>query len=602
MKKTEASVAGDLSCWIMAGLFALGLIVLGVRLYDVQVSGVAGYNYANQRQSLRRVQTAGARGRILDRHGVLLADNRVSWSIVCHAAFFQRRSREDTVTSIRQALENVSKTIGLPVRVGTDAIRRHLNQSSALPLVAWYDVDWNALARFSEHGRMLPGFDCLESFARVYPQKRLASHVLGYVGRERVEAVAGDEKFSFHDLEMRGRSGLEVYYDSYLRGVPGEDQLLVDARGFTIRRWTVTAPQKGPDLTVSIDERIQREAERALLGERGACVVMDAQTGGILAMASSPDYDPNAFVPVLTHDLYARHADDPAKPLLNRACGGAYAPGSTFKPVTALAALSSGIPANQTYECIGAFELGGLHLRCTSRWGHGPLDLCHALMKSCNPYFCMLGQEIGTNRLLWAASALGLGSKTGLDFGLDMAGVLPDGQWKMKMYHEPWFPGDLPQMAIGQGMLLVSPLQMACVAGAIGTGFLVTPHFKTDLSYERRRLPFPDEALGTVRRGMRMVIVGDGNAHGTGRRGGENVAVPIAGKTGTAEIGRGERRRKNAWFIAYAPYETPTVSVAMVIENGEGGGVTAAPRVRNVLAAIFGEGGGFNGEKGSVSE
>ena len=211
----------------------------------------------------------------------------------------------------------------------------------------------------------------------------------------------------------------------------------------------------------------------------------------------------------------------------------------------------------------------------------------HALMKSCNPYFCHLGMTIGTNALVRTARAFGLGEKTGVDFGVDMAGTVPDGCWKQRMYGERWFPGDLAQMSIGQGMLLVSPLQMARVAGAIGTGSLVTPHLKLGGSPERRPLPFEEWQLKVVREGMRMVVAGDGESRGTGWRGGEGVPVAVSGKTGTAEIGRGATRRKNTWFIAYAPSEAPRVAVALVVENGESGGSTAAPRVCEILMRAF---------------
>jgi penicillin-binding protein 2 len=366
--------------------------------------------------------------------------------------------------------------------------------------------------------------------------------------------------------------------------VPGERKVLVDARGFAIREWTVVESKRGPDLRISLDARIQRVAEEQLRGAKGACVVLDPRNGDVIAFVSSPGYDPNAFVPKLRSDLYARYANDPAKPLLNRASGGAYAPGSTFKPITALAGLSSGFSAVVRHDCPGVFVFGGMHLHCARRWGHGPLDMRQALRESCNPYFCNLATEIGTNAIIKTAHSLGLGSKTGIDLGVDMAGTVPDGEWKMRMYNERWYPGDLPQMAIGQGMLLVSPLQMARVAGAVGTGSLVVPRIKLDLPVRSQKLPIPNWQLEVVRDGMRMVVDG-----GTGRRGGENVAVAVSGKTGTAEIGRGQSRRKNAWFIAYAPSDEPTAAIAMVVENGESGGGTAAPKVRNILAAMFGE-------------
>ena len=590
------SIVSDVSCFVMAAVFLVGLVILGVKLKEVQVNDAADYSYANARQSVRRVQTAGSRGRIVDRRGVVLAENRMALTIVCQAAFFQRKTWSQTEAEILRAVSSAAEIVGRPSTLTPRDVSRHVNQTLAMPLVAWRNVTDEELARFSEQAERCPGFFVEDVEERVYPQGSLAAHLLGYVGRDRGETIVGDEKFNFYDPEMRGRSGVESYYDSFLRGVSGEQKVLVDARGFAMREWTVVAARRGPDLRLSIDVDIQQAAERELKGERGACVVMDPRSGEILALASAPGFDPNDFVPVLPQGLYARYASDERKPLLNRAVGGAYAPGSTFKPVTALAGLVTGRSAEAQYDCYGAFILGQMHLHCARRWGHGPIDMRHALRESCNGYFCNLGTAVGTNALIAAARAFGLGAKTGVDFGVDMAGAVPDGEWKMRQYNERWFPGDLAQMSIGQGMLLVSPLQMARLVGAIGTGCLVTPHLKFGVPAERRPLPFSDGQLNVVREGMRMVVDG-----GTGRRGAERVDAHVIGKTGTAEVGRGASRRKNTWFVAYAkgvacgdkgkalPRPLTELAVALVIENGESGGGTSAPKVRNVLAAAFGE-------------
>ena len=578
---------GKSSCIVLAAVFALGLLQLGSRLGEVQVDGAARFNYASRRQSVRRVQVGGGRGRILDRRGAVLADNRLSLSIVCEPLFFQRRTWEGTTAEIWCAITNVSALIGRPPAVSEWSVRRHVNQSLALPLTVWRELDERELAVFSEHQRDLPGFDVVETEARIYPNGPVAAHLLGYVGRDRVRTEAGDEKFNFFLPEMRGRAGVELFYDGFLCGVPGEKKVLVDARGFSIGEWTVVEPGRGPDLQLTIDLDIQREAERQLGGVRGACVVVDPRNGEVLALASAPGFDPNEFVPTLSAELYGRLAGDPDKPLLNRAAGGFYAPGSTFKPVMALAALSAGFPANETYSCNGVFELGQMRLHCVSRWGHGDMDLRHALMKSCNPFFCHLAMAVGTNALIRSARAFGLGEKTGLDFGIDGAGVVPDADWKMRKYGERWYTGDVAQMSIGQGMLLVSPLQMALLAGAIGTGFRVTPHLKKDVSTGRKPLPFADDQLKVVREGLRFVVAGDGEGRGTGWRAGEGVPVAVSGKTGTAEVGSGARRRKNVWFIAYAPSEAPRVAVALVVENGMSGGGDAAPRVGAILRHVF---------------
>ena len=578
---------GDKAICLAAGaVFAVGLLHLGVRLHEVQVKTAADYNYASARQSIRRVRTGGVRGRIFDRHGAILADNREITSLVCHPAAFQQRTWEGTAAKMRAAVDALAAAIGRTASPSDAAIRRHVDRLLPLPLTVWRNLSVVELARFCEHGQDFPGFSVREEVERAYPNGELAAHAIGWVGSTVMEAEPGDERFYFITPELHGKSGVEYQYDAFLSGVPGERKVLVDARGFAIREWSVVEEQRGPDLTLTLDLGIQRAVERQLSGRRGACVVLDPRSGEILALASAPTYDLNS---VRREDRYGALSADPEKPLLNRASGGAYAPGSTFKPVTALAALSLGFPETEEYGCNGVFELGELKLHCARRWGHGDLDLRHALMVSCNPFFCNLGFEVGTNALIAAARACGLGAKTGVDLGVDMGGVVPDGAWKMRMYHEKWYQGDLAQMAIGQGMLLVSPLQMALVAGAIGTGYGVTPHLKAGPPSVRRPLPFPEEALKTVREGLRMVVAGDGEERGGGWRCGEGLSVPVSGKTGTAEVGRGATRRKNTWFIAYAPSEDPTVAVALVIEDGESGGGTAAPRVNAILRHVFGK-------------
>ncbi len=591
MKRADGDIGGVIACWALAAVFALGLLRLGVKLREFQVVDAADYRGEASRQSARRVRVPGVRGRILDRNGRTLAESRRSESLVCDPSRFQRRGGDGTANAIADAVAAVGRAIGRDDGPSTNAIARHVRQMRSIPLVVWRDLDERELAVLAEREDEFPGFSVEVEEVRAYPQGAMAAQLLGYVGRDAGGDEADGERFHFRLPELRGRAGLETFYDAYLRGVPGVRELTVDANGYATQSRTVEEAQRGLDLRLALDVDVQRVAERELSGVRGACVALDPRTGAVVAFASSPGYDPNDFVPTLSHGMYRRYADDPAKPLLNRASGGAYAPGSTFKPITALAALSHGLSADETLDCEGAFVRGSLRLRCTSRWGHGPLDLRHALMKSCNPFFCSVAAEAGTNALVRAARAFGLGEKTGIDLGVDMAGVVPDADWKMRQYRERWFFGDLVQMGIGQGMLLVSPLQMARVAGALGTGSLATPRLRLDAPVELRRLPFREADLKAVREGMEMVVAGDGSARGTGWRGGYGVPVQVAGKTGTAEVGAGERRRKNAWFIAYAPAKSPRIAIAVVVENGESGGATAAPRAAAVLAKFFEKGG-----------
>ena len=591
MKTEEFPLSAFVSCVLVALVFLMGFTVLAVRLREEQVDNTAVRTFEMERQSKRRVQTAGIRGKILARGGEVLACNVPASSIVLNAEFFARKNWKDTASNIWCAVARAADVLGTSSTLTESDIRRYLTNEVSRPLIVWRNVDEDMLARFAEHELELPGFSYEERLERRYPQGMLAAHLLGYVGREHAKTVAGDRQFHFKENELAGRSGLESYYNSFLRGMPGESELLVDARGFRRGERTVVEPCTGPDLQLTLDLPIQREAERQLRGHRGACVVLDPRDGSVLAMASAPGFDPNEFVPVLKSELYARYLKDPLKPLLNRACAEGYAPGSTFKPVTALAGLSVGMNPDEDYECTGAYHLGEFRIRCARTWGHGDLDLRNALKESCNSYFCRTGCSAGTNAVISMAHVFGLGSATGLDFVSDYCGIVPDDAWKRRTYGERWYPGDLAQMSIGQGMLLVTPLQMARVIGALGTGRLVRPHLKDGLTFDSIPLDVPRNHLEVVRQGLRMVV----GKTGTGHRGAEGVEAEVMGKTGTAEIGRGATRRKNTWFVAYAKGSDASrpdarnreVAVAMVIERGESGGGTTAPKVCEVLKAVF---------------
>lgn len=584
-------LSSRLVCAVTGGLIVLGFVVLAVKLKVVQLEQAALYKDKQEAQSIRTVLTAGCRGEILDCQGRVLAANVGLRQIVVRPEVFQKKSTGNTISNIVAAIQRAEQVLGRQADVAPRDVARHVKQVLALPFVVWNSVSEEELARFYEHEKDLAGFACEVEVSRHYPYGSYAAHLIGRVGRDSIRAVTGERRVNFDDREMRGREGIERFYDGFLRGRPGTKNVLVDARGFAINEWVVVEPKKGPDLQLTLDIDIQGAVEEALKGRVGACVVLDAETGDVLAAASAPTYNLNDCVPVFTAEYYQVLKNDKAKPLLNRAFVGQYPPGSTFKPICALAGLEKDWAADKIYECTGAYVLGKMHIRCTARWGHGYLDIRDALKKSCNPFFCNLGLQTGTNALCATARTFGLGSGTGIDFPSDAAGVVPDANWKRTHYNEAWFMGDLAQMSIGQGMLLVSPLQMARVVGAIGTGYLVTPHIKANSPVEAHKLPFKEANLKVVREGMRRVVDG-----GTGRRGGEGVEAFVIGKTGTAEVGSVSNRRKHTWFIAYAEANELTskltalsrrVAIAMVIERGESGGGTTAPLVARVLKRIY---------------
>lgn len=606
------------SRWFVAALgavYLLGFLVLGSALFRLQCVDTGEFRAGLKQQATRRIRVPGLRGRILDRNGETLATCRPSHCIQCNIEEFQKRgAASNTVAAIEDAADRLAAAISLarPASLTRARIERHLEKRSAMPLTLWEDVDDAAFARFAENSCDFPGFEDVTIPERVYPRGQLAAHVLGFTGRGRPDDA---DSAHFFEPDMRGRSGVESYYNRFLVGVAGERKVRVDARGFRPTRQREAmmeadldadvAPSTGLDLRLTIDAGLQAVLEEQLAGATGAGVVLDPRDGAVLALASAPAFDPNDCVPRIAAETYATLTNAPAKRLQNRAISESYAPGSTFKPLTALAALACGWLPDDEYDCKGVYVLGDLRLHCWDRWGHGPINIRTALQKSCNTFFCNLGTAVGTNAVIGAARAFGLGSRTGIDLGGETAGIVPDNEWKRSAYNERWYPGDTCQMSIGQGMLLVTPLQMAVVAAALANGGRVfTPYLfarQDDAPPPEpvRTVPYAAADIELVREGMRDVVErGTGRriltrwedpAPGTSKRRRFNLKVSCAGKTGTAEIGTGATRRKNTWVIAFAPYESPTVAMAMLVERGESGGSTVAPRVHAVLAHVFGE-------------
>jgi penicillin-binding protein 2 len=572
---------------VLALVFMAGLIFLAMSLHRVQVVEFSEFASDQLRQSVRRVQVPGPRGRIFDRNGVCLAENRPSYCIAYYVEELRKRGKwGQTIDAVDADIDRLAAVLGIPRQISRAAVSNHVMRSLPMPLLAWRDVEPVTLARWAETIEAFPGVDVYVQPERSYPLGTLAAHVLGYVGRDRPHSLPG-EKVHFYLPEMIGKDGLERQYNGLLTGQSGGQLLRVDARGYKHAGWEGVPAVAGSDLYLSLDVRVQRALEKALRGWRGAGVVVDPRNGEVLAMASSPAYDPNEFVPVIPSGLWKRILADEAFPLINRAHQGRYAPGSTFKPVTAIAALlQEKYNPDETYTCEGAFVLGTMRLRCWNTYGHGPVALRKAIEQSCNSFFCHLGHITGYDALFAEASKLGLGQRTGIDLPSESSGLLPTAKWKEETLKDKWRPGDTCHISIGQGLLVTTPLQMAMLASVFANGgTLYRPHLarREGAPVKVREMGWPAAAIGLVRNGMHDVAT-----MGTGRR----VQVrgfEVAAKTGTAEYDAGGVRRKNTWVTAFAPFEQPTVAVALVIENGESGGQTVAPMVHEVLVSVLGE-------------
>ena len=621
------SAGGRLRLGLLGAAFLAALGFLALRLHDIQVRDRDLYLGTQAQMTLRRVRLPATRGKIRDRNGVPLADNAPSF---CIALYFDElrapgRGWSNTVDRIEAQIARVAAIVGRPPGVSRREIAAHLRTRRPIPMVAFEGLDDRELARLAEWPEPLAGVDVLVRQNRVYPFGDMACHVIGYVGRD-VNPVRpappagaaapdaagefgpdenGAEDFDYALPELVGRDGVEKAFDAVLAGRGGAEVLRIDVSGYKREVHSAGAPRHGSDIALTLDKDLQLRAEEALRPNRGAAIVLDARNGDVLALASAPRFDLSTFVPSLPGPVWRRLLEDPDRPLYHRALLGTYPPGSVVKPVVALTALGAGaVSPFSTVHCDGRFRRGGIDIRCASRWGHGDVDVRHAIAASCNPFFIECGLRLGWAPALHDAfEALGLGAPPRLGIPA-AAGLLPDSQWKKAHTrdHAPWTAGDTANASIGQGFLLASPMQIARLALALANdGDIVEPRLVRDPGDGRPRTErvvadhvfWRPQDLELVRRGMVDATL---PPHGTARR----AAVPglrFAAKTGTAEFDvyrplPGTRRHvrerhKNAWIIAYAPADAPRYAFAVLAEDSDSGGHTAAAILRTLLLGLF---------------
>ncbi|MBU0679566.1 MAG: penicillin-binding protein 2 [Verrucomicrobia bacterium] len=585
---------------IAFALMVGALAFICMMLWRIQVARGHEFQQNLERQSIRRVRLPGLRGHIYDRNGEQLAANRPSHCIAIYLEELRQPGTwAKTVERIEGMVADLSDKLGIPPQLTRSEIEAHIKRRLPLPLLAWKDIDQQTLAKWAELASNTPGVDIYTEAVRIYPRGSTACHTLGYVGRA---TIAPDEgSYHYYLPEMAGKSGIERRFDALLRGEAGGQLMRVDVTGYRhhdaeLEKLT-REPRAGDDIWLTLDVKVQTLAEEALGDDPGAVVVMDPNNGDVLAIASTPGFNPNEFVPYISSSKWRQLVGDANKPLLNRAVAGAYPPGSTFKPVVAMAALENGkVSGNTHYECNGRMTLGNVVFRCAHGRAHGNIAMREAIARSCNVYFYHLGLACGHDAVSHMAAALGLGEKTGIDIDYEVPGLLPDEGWMRRMYGHGWSAGDTVNLSIGQGALTVTPLQMAVVTSALANGGIVyKPRLIMGLkaAEEEKFRAFPPqkvndlkwsvERLSTVRNGLKDVIMSD---HGTGRA----AAVPglvFAGKTGTAEYGRKDERKYRGWMIAYAPFEKPQYAIAMVVENADSGGSTVGPKLKKLLTQLF---------------
>jgi len=565
---------------IFAGALLLVFFLLIYSFFQIQVIGSEKYIQISMNNSVRQITQYPQRGTISDSHNKILVDNRPSFLL----SIIPRQFPKDKITEVAQIIGEEEEFI----------LKKIHGKNTFRPVIIKRDLDFTALAYLEEEILDYPGLIIEPESKRYYPEDIFSPHIFGYVGE-----VTKQEAERYKEIEageLIGKSGLEFFYDRNLRGTKGVHYEAVDAEGRELGTFSEDrniTPSPGMDIVLTMDYSLQQFAESLMIGKRGSIVALDTRTGGILTFVSKPDFDPRLLTGKILPDVWSNLMNDPGEPLFSRVIQGAYPPGSTYKLVAAIAALEENIiTPGWTAYCPGYFQLGRKTIHCWNAKGHGKIDLEQAIKGSCNVYFYQLGLKIGLE--VWAnySKMLYFGQKTGIDLPNENSGLVPSLEYFNRKYGENgWTKGVLANLAIGQGELLTTPLQMAQLAMIMATsGVLHTPHL-IDHLYDRttgERIAYPVQTKYTqgiskrvydiVREGMREVVAG-----GTGWRGGV-YGIEVAGKTGTSQNPHGD---DHAWFIGFAPYENPVIAFAVLVENGGGGGGVAAPIAGYLLEKYF---------------
>ena len=587
----------------IAVLVAFGLLL--ARMIYLQILQHDYYQTKAEDNRITIVPVPPNRGLILDRNGEVLARNDSGYTLEISLAKVQNLER-----SIDRLSELVE--IGPRDRSRFKKLMSETRRSDSLPIRTRLTDE--EVARFAANRFRFPGVEIKARLFRYYPQGESASHAIGYIGRineqdqERLEQLGVDA--NYRGTDTIGRRGIEASYQEDLHGTTGFEQLEIDAAGRGIRVLSHTAPQPGDDVSLALDIRLQKIAEQAFGGRRGALVAIEPSTGAVLALVSEPGFDPNLFVDGIDPQSWDALNDSPDRPLNDRAIAGLYPPGSTLKPYLALAALELGKRTpKSSIKDPGYFIFGDRRFRDDKVGGHGVVDMYKSIVESCDTYYYSLANDLGIDAIAQSLAPFGFGSRTGIDLDGEATGVLPSPEWKRKRFtrrdQQKWYPGETISIGIGQGYNAYTPMQLAlAVATLANGGAMYRPHLVDHIDNPRtgerryiepqleRRLPLHEANLEFIKRAMAGV---NREKDGTGARAFAGAQYTSAGKTGTAQVvalkqnekydekNVAERHRDHSLFIAFAPLESPKIALAVVVENGGFGSRAAAPIARTVL-------------------
>ena len=576
--------------------------VITVRLLYLQVFEGKELRRLSEINSIRLQDIDAPRGMIYDRNGSTLVDNRPSFD----AYIILKDARP-----LDRTLERLAVLLNEPPEDLEATIRSSKKRGGYTPVLIREDIGRDTMAAIEVHKYELPGVIVHVSPRRHYIHGAHASHLLGYMGEISQEELQCTPYEDCKGGDYVGKFGIEKAYESYLRGMRGGRQVEVNATGQVVRVLDTVMAEPGQNIYLTVDEKLQKRTESLLQGRAGAAVAIEPDTGRILAMVSSPSFDPNLFVTGMTRDQWSELISNPFRPLENKATQAEYPPASTYKIVTAIAGLEEKvIDAETTFHCPGFYRYGNRVYRCWKRGGHGDVSLVQALAQSCDVYFYQVGEALGVDTLARYAKAFGLGVPTGVSLDREAEGLIPTKEWKLKRFRAPWQGGETLSIAIGQGFNLVTPLQMASLVAAVGNGgkrykpYMIEKIQSADGLIALHNSPIEvggvamhTETLSLVRQALWKVV---NDPKGTAWHSHIN-GLPFSGKTGTAQVvsmpksndlsseDKEALPKDHAWFVAYAPSENPKIAISVIIEHGEHGSSAAAPVASEMIKAYLGE-------------
>ncbi|WP_347938884.1 penicillin-binding protein 2 [Rickettsia oklahomensis] len=570
------------------GVGKLGFLsLLGIRMFYLQLIKSEEYKTLSDKNRINFVVLPPSRGSIYDLDGNILATNKPCYQLVIDRSINN---------NYRDELEIISNILNLSLEK-FNFIKQKIKKSSRhVPLVIFDQLDWQQVSVIEEQKHKLASIFIDIGYLRFYPFSSVTSHLIGYLGQINEQEKKELNIYSLSDFNI-GKSGIEKYYDNKLRGEFGYKKVEVNAYGKQVREISGTPTKSGEDIYLNIDASLQQKIWQYLNPKGSSAIVLDTRTGNVLICASTPGFESNNFSK-LSENYWQSLTGDPYKPLINKVIQNSYPPGSVFKIITVLAALELGIDPNKTVFCDGSSALNTNSFRCWNHSGHGTLDMMSALKHSCNIYMYELARIIGPDKILEVAREFGFGSKTGIDLAPENTGFIPSKEWKKKKFKLPWSIGDSFNLAIGQGFLGVTPIQLARFITAIAShGKLYTPRILKN-NPEFYNVNIKPENIKIIQDSLyNTVNIAGGTAY-YNRILGENRK--LAGKTGTSQVQSklnakddlsrdsiAWKRRNHALFLGFAPYHNPQYSITVFIDHGGGGSKAAAPIARKIMSDVL---------------